>query len=123
MKHNHSTHSNSGKLSRAVYPAWIGMAIAFYAFIAIGIAESGFGVLLPSILETFNLTPATVTSLFVSQIIGYVLTAFSSSLISSHVGLASMLLVAAITLTTALVAYGVSFGMVSYGCSRHITGV
>ena len=108
MKPNHSTQPISGRSSRAFYPAWIGMAIAFYAFIAIGIAESGLGVLLPSILETFNLTPATVTFLFVSQITGYVLAAFCSSLISSHVGFASMLLVAAITLTTALVAYALA---------------
>lgn len=89
-------------------PAWIGIAIAFYAFIAIGIAESGLGVLLPSILETFNLTAATITFLFVSQITGYVLAAFSSSLISSRLGLAPMLLVAAIALTTALVIYGLT---------------
>lgn len=92
--------------------------IAFYAFITIGIAESGFGVLLPSILETFNLTPATVTFLFVSQIAGYVLAAFSSSLISSRLGLAPMLLIAAVTLTTALVIYGFApiwFVMVAVG--------
>uniref|UniRef100_A0ACD5H144 Uncharacterized protein n=1 Tax=Desertifilum tharense IPPAS B-1220 TaxID=1781255 RepID=A0ACD5H144_9CYAN len=82
--------------------AWIGIAIAFYAFIAIGIAESGLGVLLPSILETFDLTPATVTLLFVSQIAGYVLAAFSSSLISSRLGLAPMLLVATIALVSVL---------------------
>ncbi|MBD2314807.1 MFS transporter [Desertifilum sp. FACHB-1129] len=98
--------------------AWIGIAIAFYAFIAIGIAESGLGVLLPSILETFDLTPATVTLLFVSQIAGYVLAAFSSSLISSRLGLAPMLLVATIALVSALVAYGLSaawFVMVGFG--------
>lgn len=138
MKPNHSTQSTSGRSSRAVYPAWIGMAIAFYAFIAIGIAESGLGVLLPSILDTFNLTPATVTFLFVSQITGYVLAALSSSLISSHVGFASMLLVAAITLTTALVAYalafvwlvmvavgillGLSIGLIDAGINTYIVG-
>lgn len=89
-------------------PAWIGITIAFYAFITIGVAESGLGVLLPSILETFDLTPATVTFLFVSQITGYVLAAFSSSLISHRVGLAPMLLMAAIMLTTALVIYGLT---------------
>ncbi|MBD2463476.1 MFS transporter [Oscillatoria sp. FACHB-1407] len=89
-------------------PASIGIAIAFYAFITIGVAESGLGVLLPSILDTFNLTPATVTFLFISQIAGYVLAAFSSSLISSRLGLAPMLLIAAITLTTALATYGLA---------------
>lgn len=99
-------------------PAWVGIAIAFYAFITIGIAESGFGVLLPSILKTFDLNPATITFLFISQISGYVIAAFSSSLISHRLGLAPMLLLAAITLTTALVAYGLApvwFVMVAVG--------
>ncbi len=99
-------------------PAWIGIAIAFYAFITIGIAESGLGVVLPSILATFHLTPATVTFLFVSQLTGYVIAAFSSSLISSRLGLAPMLLFAAITMTIALTIYGLApswFIMVAVG--------
>ncbi|WP_206603095.1 MFS transporter [Leptolyngbya ohadii] len=99
-------------------PAWIGIAIAFYAFIAIGVAESGLGVLLPSILKTFSLTPATVTLLFVSQITGYVLAALGSSVISSRLGLAPMLLIAALTLTAALITYGLApawFVMVAVG--------
>lgn len=107
MKPKHSTR-HSPRSPQSEYPAWIGIAIAFYAFIAIGIAESGLGVLLPSILETFALTPATVTFLFVSQITGYVAAAFSSSLISAYLGLAPMLLVAAITLTAALIAYALA---------------
>ncbi|OUL31551.1 MFS transporter [Nostoc sp. T09] len=87
---------------------WIGVAIAFYAFIAIGIAEAGLGVLLPSILSTYQLTPATVTLLFVSQISGYIVAAFSSSLVSSRLGLARMLLIAACALTTALLIYALS---------------
>jgi hypothetical protein len=121
MKPNPPTHKTSSRRSphpKAPAPAWIGIAIAFYAFITIGIAESGLGVLLPSILETFDLTPATVTFLFISQISGYVLAAFSSSLISSRLGLAPMLLVAAITLTTAVATYGLAtawFIMVAVG--------
>lgn len=97
---------------------WIGVAIAISAFIAIGIAEAGLGVLLPSILSTYQLTPATVTLLFVSQISGYVVAAFSSSLVSSRWGLARMLLIAASTLTTALLIYALSpywFIMVAAG--------
>lgn len=87
---------------------WIGVAIAFYAFIAIGIAEGGLGVLLPSILATYDLTPATVTLLFISQISGYMVAAFSSSLVSSRLGLARMLLFAATTLVTALLIYALT---------------
>ncbi|WP_375509623.1 sugar MFS transporter [uncultured Nostoc sp.] len=93
---------------RTLPPLWIGSAIAFYAFIAIGIAEAGLGVLLPSILSTYNLTPATVTLLFLSQISGYILAAFTSSLVSSWLGLARMLLIAAGALTMALVIYATS---------------
>lgn len=85
--------------------AWVGIALAFYAFIAIGIAEGGLGVLLPSILATYNLTPATVTALFFSQISGYSVAAFTSSLLSQRIGLAWMVLLAAVSLTSALCIY------------------
>ena len=60
--------------------AWISIALAFYAFIAIGITEGGLGVLLPSIIATYRLTPATVTALFFSQISGCFVAALTSSL-------------------------------------------
>jgi fucose permease len=86
----------------------LGLAIAFYAFIAIGIAEAGLGVLLPSILVAYHLTTATVTVLFVSQISGYIVAALTSSLISAWLGLAPMLLLAASALTLALGIYALS---------------
>lgn len=95
-------------LSKSLLPLWIGVAIFFYAFIAIGIAEAGLGVLLPSILTAYDLTPATVTLLFISQISGYVLAALTSSLVSSRLGLGRMLLVAAGLLTLALMTYALS---------------
>jgi fucose permease len=87
---------------------WIRVAIAFYAFITIGITEAGLGVLLPSILSTYQLNSATITLLFVSQISGYIVAAFGSSLVSSRLGLARMLLMAAMSLTTALLIYALS---------------
>jgi len=92
-------------MKRKSPPAWIGIALAFYAFIAIAVAESGLGVLLPSILETYNLTTATVTALFFSQISGYVVAALTSSLLSHRIGLARMILLAAISVMTALCIY------------------
>jgi fucose permease len=89
-------------------PRWIGVAISFYAFIAIGIAEAGLGVLLPSILLEYNLNPATVTLLFVSQISGYILAALTSSVVNSCLGLGKMLFSAASMLTIALVIYALS---------------
>ncbi|HIK16376.1 MAG TPA: MFS transporter [Leptolyngbyaceae cyanobacterium M33_DOE_097] len=85
--------------------AWIDIGLAFYAFIAIAIAESGLGVLLPSILMTYNLTTATVTALFFGQVSGYVVAAFTSSLLSQRIGLARMILLAATSVTTALCVY------------------
>jgi len=95
--------SHSGKQA-----VWIGVAIAFYAFVAIAVAEAGLGVLLPSILAAYNLNPATVTLLFISQTGGYVVAAFSSSLISSRLGLARMLLLAAMMLAGALIIYALT---------------
>lgn len=89
-------------------PLWIGIGISFYAFIAIGLAEAGLGVLLPSILSTYELTPATVTLLFISQSGGYILAALTSSFVSHFWGLARLLLIAASFLTLALVIYALS---------------
>jgi fucose permease len=87
---------------------WIGIALSFYAFIAIGIAEGGLGVLIPSIQATYNLTSATITLLFISQVTGYIVAALASSLVSSRIGLAQTLLLAAVSLTSALVTYALS---------------
>ncbi|MDX2254004.1 MAG: hypothetical protein NW214_00655, partial [Pseudanabaenaceae cyanobacterium bins.39] len=89
-------------------PRWIGVAISFYAFIAIGIAEAGLGVLLPSILQEYHLTPATITLLFVSQISGYILAALTSSIVNSRLALGRMLFLAASMLTMALGIYALS---------------
>ena len=89
-------------------PLWIGIAISFYAFIAIGIAEAGLGVLLPSILREYNLTSATITLLFVSQISGYIMAALTSSVVNSRLGLGKMLFFAASMLTMALGIYALS---------------
>jgi fucose permease len=94
--------------SQPHYPVWIGIAIAFYAFIAIGVAEGGLGVLLPSILTTYNLTPGTVTLLFISQISGYVIAALTSGLIRDRIGLARLLLLASLLLTIALLVYAIT---------------
>lgn len=86
-------------------PLWIGITLSFYAFVTVGIIENGLGVLLPSILAAYNLTPATVTLLFLSQVIGYTASALSCSLLSSRIGLAQTLLLASITLISALFIY------------------
>lgn len=86
-------------------PLWIGIALSFYAFIAVGISDGSLGVLLPSILKTYSLTPATVTFLFLSQVTGFTIAATTSSLLSSAIGLTRTLLLGAIALTSALSIY------------------
>ncbi len=98
--------------------AWVGIALTFYAFIAIGISEGGLGVLIPSILTTYKLTTATVTSLFLSQVSGYAIAAITSSLLTTRLGLAKTLLLASILLTSALNIYAATthwFVMVAAG--------
>ena len=82
--------------------------ISFYSFIAIGIAEGGLGVLIPSIGETYNLTSANITLLFLSQVTGYIFAALASSILSNRIGLARMLLLASTSLTFALIIYAIS---------------
>ena len=86
----------------------ISILLSFYAFIAIAVAEGGLGVLIPSIAETYNLTPANITLLFLSQVTGYVVTALTSSILISRMGLARMLLLASTSLSFALIIYAIS---------------
>ncbi|MBW4475061.1 MAG: MFS transporter [Stenomitos rutilans HA7619-LM2] len=83
----------------------MGISLAFYSFIVLGVLESSYGVLLPSIIATFNLNSATITSLFLSQFIGYIGAALVSSSQSNHVGYIRMLLLASIVLIFALAIY------------------
>ncbi len=94
--------------SKLSHPTWIGIALILYAFSTIGIAEGGLGVLLPSILATYNLTPATITLLFLSQMSGYVVSALASSLLSNWIGMARMLLLASAIFTSALLTYALT---------------
>ncbi|MEM1393915.1 MAG: MFS transporter [Cyanobacteria bacterium P01_H01_bin.150] len=82
--------------------------LSFYAFIAIGIAEGGLGVLIPSIIQTYNLTSANITLIFLSQVTGYIFAALSSSILSNRIGLAKTLLIASITLALGLIIYASS---------------
>ncbi|MBN3925477.1 MFS transporter [Nostoc sp. NMS4] len=90
------------------YKTKIGVAIAFYAFLVMGISNNVIGVLLPSLQATYNLTPASLTTLFLSQIGGAIFAGLTSSLLSKRIGFARMLLLASIMLTSALVIYAYS---------------
>ncbi|WP_392532250.1 MFS transporter [Nostoc sp. C117] len=82
---------------------WIGVIIAFYAFVVMGISNHELGVLLPSLQATYNLTPGSITILFLGQMTGSTVAALTSSLVSNRIGLSRMLLLSSIMLTSALV--------------------
>lgn len=89
-------------------PPWLELALVFYAFIAIAVAEGGLGILLPAIMQTFQLNSATVSLLFLSQTGGYIIAAFTSSLLSHQLGLSRLLLMSSILLTFALLTYAIT---------------
>ena len=90
------------------HPAWIGIALAFYAFVVIGMTEGSIGVILPSIQATYTLTTASVAPLFFSQLAGYVVAALCNGWLIQRLGLARMLLFALMILGGALCLYGFS---------------
>jgi fucose permease len=90
------------------HPAWIGIGLAFYAFIVIGMIEGSIGVILPSLQATYTLTTASVAPLFFSQLAGYVVAALFNGWLIQRLGLARMLLVASVILGGTLCLYGFS---------------
>lgn len=83
----------------------IGVAIAFYAFLVMGMTNNEFGVLLPSVQATYKLTPTGLTILFLSQMVGSIVASLTSSVLANRIGLAQMLLLASVMLTSALTIY------------------
>jgi fucose permease len=81
---------------------------AFTAFLLIGAVEAALGVLLPSLLETFALSTATVTPLLASQIGGYGLAAVLSGIVINRLGLGRMLVTALAVLAAALTLYALT---------------
>lgn len=84
------------------------MGVAFSAFVVIGAVEAAFGVLVPSLLETFALSTGSVTLLLTSQISGYLLAALLNGVVNSRLGLERMLLVAFTLLASALLLYALT---------------
>lgn len=70
------------------------MGMAFTTFLLIGAIEAALGVLVPSLLETFSLSTASVSLLLAAQIGGYGLAAFLSGIVITRLGLGRMLVLA-----------------------------
>ncbi len=89
-------------------PGNLRVGIAFSAFVVIGAVEAALGVLVPSLLETFELSTASVTLLLASQIGGYALAALFNGVVISRLGLGRMLVVAFSLLASALLLYALT---------------
>lgn len=62
------------------------IALAFFAFILIGAAEGGVGVLIPSLRAFYGIDKATVSLIFLAGTSGYLLAAFSSGPLTEKLG-------------------------------------
>ncbi len=91
-------------------PPSLRLGIAFAAFAAIGAVEAALGVVLPSLLHTFALGPASVALLLASQIGGSSVAAVLSGGVSRRLGLGRMLALAFGLLTSALLLWALSPG-------------
>lgn len=89
-------------------PGELRVGMAFSAFVVIGAVEAAFGVLVPSLLDTFALSTASVTLLLVCQIGGYTLAALFNGGVLGRLGLGRMLVVALSLLASALLLYALT---------------
>ncbi|MCP9929228.1 MFS transporter [Cyanobium sp. AMD-g] len=89
-------------------PGHLRVGMAFSAFLVIGAVEAAFGVLVPSLLDTFDLSTASVTLLLASQIGGYTLAALFNGVVHNRLGLGRMLVVAFSLLVSALLVYALT---------------
>ncbi len=89
-------------------PGNLRVGMAFSAFVVIGAVEATFGVLVPSLLDTFELNTASVMLLLTSQIGGYTLAALFNGVVRSRLGLGRMLVVAFSLLASALLLYAMT---------------
>src|SRR4051812_36422909 len=62
------------------------VGLAFFAFILIGAAEGGVGVLIPSLRSFYGIDKATVSLIFLAGTSGYLLAAFSSGPLTEKLG-------------------------------------
>jgi fucose permease len=67
-------------------PLKLQIGLAFLAFILIGAAEAGLGVLIPSLRGHYGVDKATVSFIFLAGTCGYLLAAFSSGPITEKLG-------------------------------------
>ncbi len=115
------------------------LAIAFGAFILIGLNDGVIGVLLPSIIAHYHISTATVGLLFPSSSIGYLCAAFNSGFLLERLGrraflalgtlawIAGMLVFATLppflALLPALFAVGFGVAILDAGLNAYIAGL
>ncbi len=70
---------------------WAAIALAYIAFIALGLPDGLFGVALPSIRADFGIAVDAVGPFFLAGTAGYMLSSFSSGFLSARLGVGRML--------------------------------
>ncbi len=70
----------------------IQLAVAFFAFILIGANDAATGVLIPSLQAQYGVDKATISLLFLSAVLGYLIAAFNSGPLVGKLGIRSFLL-------------------------------
>ncbi|HET9111303.1 MAG TPA: MFS transporter [Ktedonobacterales bacterium] len=115
------------------------LAIAFAAFILVGLNDGVIGVLLPSIIAHYHISTATVGLLFPSASIGYLCAAFNSGFLLERLGRRGFLTLGALTwiagmlvfatlppfpaLLPALFAVGFGVAILDAGLNAYIAGL
>jgi fucose permease len=72
--------------TRLSLPSRLNVALAFFAFIAIGANDGAVGVLLPSLRTHYNVDNATVGLIFLASTLGYFIASFTSGLLVEKLG-------------------------------------
>lgn len=123
---------------KAAAPLKLQIGLAFFAFILIGAAEGGVGVLIPSLRRFYGIDKATVSLIFLAGTSGYLLAAFSSGPLTEKLGQKAFLmlgttifLIAALTVSltppfpvvvAVWVLIGCGIAMIDAGLNSYIAG-
>ncbi|HEY7642603.1 MAG TPA: MFS transporter [Steroidobacteraceae bacterium] len=84
------------------------LALAFVAFISLGLPDGLLGVAWPSMRRSFGLPLAALGSLFISTTAGYVTSSFLSGAVLRHMRLGTLLALSCAATSVAMIAYSVA---------------
>jgi fucose permease len=128
--------SNTQRLSSTVRTQ---IGLAFFAFILIGAIDAAGGVLVPSIRSFYGIDKATVSLLLISSTAGYLISAFSSGLLTHKLGVRAVMIIgpAVVALGAIVISFappfvalmggfllsGFGIGLIDAGLNSHVAGL